>query len=109
MLKLFKTPRLWLGNVVRTLRKPQKKFFLSGPATKAFSGHRKFSLNWKKVFSLVVHPFNPPPLFMARPLRKTLFFAAYLMTYLYLESEGVHLQEHLQGEQKNKKQIGHLL
>ena len=59
----------------------RKKKILCGPATNAFSppplgllAIGTFFLTLKKVlFPLVAHPFSPPTLLAARPLRKELF------------------------------------
>ena len=84
--KVLADPSVILIIFCSLMEAAKKGSFLSGPATGAFnppsprlSGRRNFFPYIKKVlFSLVSHPFSPPPLLVARPLRKSLFFAASL-------------------------------
>ena len=76
----------------------KKRYFLSNPATKAFSpppwlsGHRNFFPYIKKKFFFL----SGTPLLVALPLRKELFFAASLremsgLVFLILFSRLIHL------------------
>ena len=61
---------------------------LAAPPPSRHSGHRYFFpyIEKKVLFSFVAHPFSPPPLLGARPLREELCFAASLTKSTFLTS-----------------------